>query len=206
MGRQKFYLVFVAVCLLLTGCALGEETEPDLVGAYQQVLRGNQTFMYNGEVCYLNEASAGLVEETPIFRQIAVADLDADGMPEVVISIDLENFQDFGFIVLDWHDGMVSGYDFVLRALLRLKTDGTFSYSSGAADNGFGYASFENGIAEIIPIAYSETLFDGSVVGYVDGEAVTEDEFLDAALIQEAKEDVQWFDFDGADLSVIFDQ
>ena len=123
------------------------------------------------------------------FHRFAIADLDADGAAEIVLATDVDD----GYIVLDEQGGRVIAIDMATRALLGLKADGTFSFSSGAADNGFGTASFAGGTAEIFPLAESEMTAAGSVVYRVHGREVSEADFLAAVAAQEDKRDAVWF-------------
>lgn len=196
-------LMILVACTLLTGCVPDKVSNTSASGAYQQVLQGKTKIVYNGSTVELNAVDAGLTGEKLILNQLAVADLDADDVSEVILSVDLASgYEGYGFLVLDWRDGVVYGYDFVYRALMELKADGTFSFSSGAADSGFGYARFGN-TAEIVSMAYSEMLADGNIRYHVNGETVSEDQFAQAVRSQYQKQDAQWYDVSGANLSSI---
>jgi|GEM_PF-6385510 len=72
----------------------------------------------------------------------AVMDLDGDSIPEIILRITMGD-NDVGFEVMHYENGAVYSHELVYRSLMDLKTDGTFSYSSGAADSGFGKLRFE---------------------------------------------------------------
>lgn len=77
--------------------------------------------------------------------------------------------------------------------------DGTFSFSSGAADYGFGKMEFtENGYT-VDKITYSESVYDSSdnqIVSYfVNHESSTKEDFLSANNNQSEKKDATWYDF-----------
>ena len=80
-----------------------------------------------------------------------------------------------------------------------LKQDGTFSFSSGAADSGFGSISFTDKSYKIDEISYSESSYDANneltVSYFVNGQAATEAEFLSAVEKQDGKESILWYDF-----------
>ena len=82
---------------------------------------------------------------------------------------------------------------------MALKNDGTFSFSSGAADNGFGSISFTDKSYKINKIAYSESAYDANneltVSYFVNGQVATEAEFLSAVEKQYGKESILWYDF-----------
>ena len=101
----------------------------------------------------------------------------------------------YGYLVMQRADSTVWGYEFVYRAMLELKEDGTFSYSSGAADSGFGYAKFGSS-ASIVPLAESKS--DGETIRYFKGtEQISEQEFHALFLEQDAKKDAEWFPLGG---------
>lgn len=69
-------------------------------------------------------------------------DLDGDGENEIVLWLQINNISDYGFEILHAQEGAVYGYTLPYRAFMDLKTDGTFSFSSGAADSGIGKLRF----------------------------------------------------------------
>ena len=156
--------------------------------AYRRAMDGEapEPLSYNGQSILDGELRG---PSGAIFHHFAIADLDADGAAEIVLATDVDD----GYIVLDEQGGRVVAIDMATRALLSLKADGTFSFSSGAADNGFGTASFAGGTAELFPLAESEMTDGGSVVYRVHGKEVSEAEYLAAVAGQEDKRDAVWF-------------
>lgn len=69
-------------------------------------------------------------------------DLDGDGENEIVLWLQINGISDYGFEILHAQEGAVYGYTLPYRAFMDLKTDGTFSFSSGAADSGIGKLRF----------------------------------------------------------------
>jgi hypothetical protein len=61
------------------------------------------------------------------FTKFAVADLDKDGIPEVVLWKKVNNNDYFGFMILHEQAGNVYGYSLYYRGFNQLKNDGTFS-------------------------------------------------------------------------------
>jgi len=126
-------------------------------------------------------------------------DLDNDGSPEVIPWLTVNNDDYYGFEVLRYQNGVVYGYTLWYRAFMNLKADGTFSFSSVAADNGFGTVRFTENTYSIDKITYSESSYDSdnnmSVSYFVDHEGATEDEFLAAVNQQSEKADTTWYDF-----------
>lgn len=103
----------------------------------------------------------------------------------------------YGFLVLRvWDSGSVSGYVQTYRSLTGLKSDGTFSYSSGALDHGVARLRFHGSYSELEVLAGSESDGSGHVLRYtVDGQTATAEDFEAALAEQEAKADAVWYDF-----------
>ena len=80
-----------------------------------------------------NQELYGVVFKVTRFTMI---DLDGDQAPEVVLELTVANNPEF-YEVLHDVNGTIYGYNIVYRGLEMLKTDGTFLYSNGAADNGY---------------------------------------------------------------------
>lgn len=128
-----------------------------------------------------------------------LADLDGDGNREGVLRLGLPGGSDetYGFLVLRvWDSGNVSGYVQTYRSLTGLKSDGTFSYSSGALDHGVARLRFQGSYSELEVLAGSESDGSGHVLRYtVDGQTATAEDFEAALAEQEAKADAVWYDF-----------
>ena len=127
-----------------------------------------------------------------------LADLDGDGNREGVLRLGLPGGSEiYGFLVLRvWDSGSVSGYVQTYRSLTGLKSDGTFSYSSGALDHGVARLRFHGSYSELEVLAGSESDGSGHVLRYtVDGQTATADDFEAALAEQEAKADAVWYDF-----------
>lgn len=71
-------------------------------------------------------------------KKFTIIDLDGNGENEIVLWIEVIDGSDFGFEILFYKDQEVCGVTLPYRALLELKTDGTFSYSGGMEDSGIG--------------------------------------------------------------------
>ncbi len=128
-----------------------------------------------------------------------LADLDGDGNREGVLQLGLPGGSDetYGFLVLRvWDSDSVSGYVQTYRGLTGLKSDGTFSYSSGALDHGVARLRFQGSYSELEVLAGSESDGSGHVLRYtVDGQTATAEDFEAALAEQAAKADAVWYDF-----------
>ena len=109
------------------------------------VLESKKTFISEtGKAVYLkdyhindgNAVDPILAEPT----EYTFVDFDADGNDELVVNIS----PDYGcYLVLHYNGQDVFGYEFGVRALQALKTDGSFMGSNGAASNYYCQLSFE---------------------------------------------------------------
>ena len=129
---------------------------------------------------------------------LAAVDLDGDGVRELLLLIETPGTV-YGTKILRYNagDGQIYAYDLWYRAFKDVKTDGTFAYSGGAADNGFGRISFTADGYEVEKITYSESLYPGHEVNcYVNGEPATEQEFIDAFALWQETPGVTWAEYD----------
>lgn len=84
----------------------------------------------------------GAVAEAEVsISSYALADLDGNGIPELLLGIVFNDEFAYGTLVLRYGDG-VTGYEFTYRQLMDIKQDGTFHFSGGAADNGIARLRF----------------------------------------------------------------
>ena len=98
-----------------------------------KMMYDNIVHQWNG---FLNELTYG--NKQTITPQFAVVDLDGDNVLDVVLAI--ENYT--GFVILRYKDGKVYGNIVSYRAMMSLKTDGSFMSSGGASDNSIGKMLF----------------------------------------------------------------
>lgn len=129
--------------------------------------------------------------------RFAVLDLDGDAVPEVVLELTVNDNPEF-YEVLHDMDGTVYGYLIVYRGLENLKADGTFLYSSGAADNGYGKLTFQSDSYVTDTLGYTESNQnngDTTISYFVGQQPVTEDAYQAFATEQNEKEDAVWYEF-----------
>ncbi len=209
-GALLTWLVMMSVFTLIPGCAASTASNsppPALstTSVYESVLQGKRQFfsvdaaqhLHISQLCQALSADGSV--ETRVTK-LAVVDLDSDETPEVVLGLAVNNNEDFGFEVLHYQDGVVYGYALPYRALMNLKADGTFSFSSGAADNGFGTLEFTDNGYTVHKATYCESGYSSpqeqTVSYFVDGQDATEEDFLSAIARQDQKADVLWHDLE----------
>lgn len=148
-----------------------------------EVLAGTSTFFSHSygksqtiaEYCSTFGAESGITVE--ITKYTAV-DLDQDNVPEVVLWITVNEYSDYGTVVLRYQNGEVEEYTFAYRQMFDLKQDGTFS-CSGSEFDGIASLTFHEGDWN-----YKE----------ITGQQ------------QDAKESVEWFDYPSEDYSELFNR
>ena len=177
------------------------------LSAYKSVMQNNAAFFSadDNQNMYLDQLADSFAEDAgePLaFTKFAVVDLDHDGIPEVILWETVNGVVDYGFEVLHYQDGVVYGYSFVYRALMQLKVDGTFSFSSGAADSGFGTVKFNKDAYTIDEVTYSQSSNDSNnnfiVTYFVNHSPATANDFNLAVDNQGKKNDVAWYGFTDA--------
>ena len=113
----------------------------------------------------------------------------------------------YGFEVLRrQQNGQIYGYTLPYRSFMELKQDGTFSFSSGAADSGFGTLSFSDKAYTVNEMTYSQSAYDANneltVSYFVNSQAASEAEYLAAVEKQNGKESVSWYDFSDKNIAL----
>lgn len=181
--------------------------------AYKAVLQGDATFFSvdAGETLSIGEL-AKAVGDMPDGTNVTATgftalDLDGDGMREVILQL----ADHYGSIVLRYgDDSIVYGYTLYYRAFMGIKTDGTASFSSGAAENGFGTLQFVENACSLVSTTYSTASYDGGnnlhVAYTVDNKPATEAEFLSAIDAQNKKEDAVWYAFTPENIETVISE
>ncbi|MBQ8248345.1 MAG: hypothetical protein IJY93_00480, partial [Clostridia bacterium] len=105
-------------------------------------------------------------------------DLDGDRSYEDVLWLKVGSNEYYGFLIVRYTDERAYAYELPYRAFTELKSDGTFSFSSGVADHGIGRISFDGDTYTINKIAYSESDSLTPIISYyIEGESVSKEDF-----------------------------
>ena len=106
------------------------------------------------------------------YTNFCVTDLDADGMPEMILSLS----DDFGFEMLRYEAGTVYGFPFVDRAMEDITLNGHIAGSNGAADNGWYRVRFSRNQYQTANACWQSTNGDQQVYE-VAGKQATKADF-----------------------------
>ena len=124
------------------------------------------------------------------YDSFAVLDVDGDGKLDVVLNVTV-NGEVLGYLVLTSADEVICAYGFYYRAMIGLKEDGSFSFSSSAVESGVAtFYKDENRDAQYNELAESKLDENENVVYFVNGEAADEDAFTAVINAQNEKADV----------------
>ena len=200
-------LLAMLAVLLLAVPALAEEA--DLAERQVAANVAYARVLLDGEAYIPMTEDARMPAEWKAVR-FTVLDMDGDGVTEVVV--ELAEWE--AFVVLTWGGGSdVHGGEIVYRGLMNLKDDGTFTFSSGAMDNGVAEMSFRSGGTDelhmgYLPLAESRMEEDGSVTYWLDGGAESTDEAGYEAVIaqQDAKLNALWYDYTEENVRMLLGQ
>ncbi|HJC46647.1 MAG TPA: hypothetical protein IAA04_01190 [Candidatus Lachnoclostridium pullistercoris] len=180
---------------------------------YKFILLGKSNFICTdlaNESLNISEISKAVAADDSVAVSAAkftILDIDGDGEDEAVLWLQINNISDYGFEILHYQNGETYGYTLQYRAFMNLKTDGTFSFSSGAADSGIGKMTFSETGYSINPQAYSQSGYDTNnefyVQYFINNESCSEDEFNDIFNEQEQKADAEWHDLSENNINAI---
>ena len=144
----------------------------------------------NGKAVFLKDyiIAEGKIIDTIIAEpyEYAYVDFDADGKPEMVINIS----RYIGYnLVLHYNGKNVYGYEFDIRGLNQIKTDGSFVSSGGADSNYYCRLSFENNKVNIKYEAIKDSL---SGIFELNGKKVSIQEINEYINKRKLKENINW--------------
>lgn len=208
MNMKKFLAIMMALSMMLCAFAVAETASPvagtvaspvaDMVGdpadlpAIAAVLNGGSEVYVPSDKTNktLQDALNHEFTEGAGYDSFAVLDVDGDGKLDVVLNVTV-NGEVLGYLVLTSADEVICAYGFYYRAMIGLKEDGSFSFSSSAAESGVAtFYKDENRDAQYNELAESKLDENENVVYFVNGEAADEDAFTAVINAQNEKADV----------------
>ena len=133
-----------------------------------------------------------------------VLDLDGDGTEEAVLQITDAANDMGGYLVLRCQEEMVLGYPSGWRTFWDLKTDGTFFYSqAGGSEDGLASIRFTEDGLVLDKYLYGTGDWFRFYDFYLDGQAISKEEYDLALLEQDEKPDAQWYAFTQEELQQV---
>ncbi len=178
--------------------------------AYKAVLQNKAEFFStdNKKKIYLNDflTNKELYGTTFKVARFSMLDMDGDKVPETVLELSVGDEPEF-YEVLHSIDGAVYGYLVVYRGLEDLKEDGTFRFSNGAADNGFGKMKFDynNYKTEILGCSKSSQGDTSLTISYfINNKPVTKESFDSFTKEQSRKKEAVWHQFSQKNIEAEF--
>ena len=156
---MKKLISIVLVCAIVLAMGACSSKKDDSKGLLTAVLNNEKTFITEkGEAVLLKNYAVGNGElATPLYAkptEYVFVDFDEDETNEMVINISA----DYGaYLVLHCNGLDVYGYEFGVRALQALKTDGSFMGSNGAASNYYCRLTFEDNKANVTYTAIKDS-------------------------------------------------
>lgn len=205
----------IALCgcisLLLCGTsALAEEAEPtaaaavtaqEAMAAYEAVLLDDQPYVQTGDGVGETAFSAQPVlwygyelGGAYTFSRFCVTDLDADGLPEIILDLpDAEGYT-FGYELLRYEAGTVYGFAFGLRGMEEITREGDIATSDGAADNGWYTLRFAADRFEYVETCRMQSTGDTEQY-FIGDDEVTREEYLAYDEQIRAKARPVWLEF-----------
>ena len=184
------------------------------VNNYRSVLLGKSNFIctdLENKSLNISEIGQAITADDSAAVSVvkfAVIDLDDDGEDETVLWLQ-NGMYDCGFEILHEQNGEIFGYTLWYRAFMELKADGTFMFSSGAADSGIGKMSFSETGYSINSQADSQSGYNSenelTVEYFINNEPCSEDEFYDRISAQEQKANAEWYDLSEDNVNAVLE-
>ena len=185
----------------------GEDTNTQIssdhsvLETYNAVLQNKSEFFSTDSKknLYLNDFLTNQEIYGTIFKvtHFTVFDMDGDKVPEVILELSVAGEPQF-YEILHNMDDVVYGYLVGYRSLEGLKTDGTFGFSSGAADSGWGKLRFESDAVTTDILGYSQSSqsdTDLTISYFINNQSVSKESFDSFTNKQTEKKDAVWYEF-----------
>ena len=189
MKKRCLLLVYIfTMIVLIVGCENNKQTLTEL--SITDIINNKITFITeNGNSVYLKDYRLpNLYEDLYLIPEKYVfVDLDGDNVQELVLYV-----PNVGrYIVLNRKKKDIYAFEFVERALISLKIDGSFIQSEGAGINSYSRLSFLKNKYEVLEEAYSN---DMDNVYRINGKNVNSEKVKNYSQEFEKIESVNWIE------------
>ncbi len=190
---KKTALFLILIITMLSVCACGKNTgtvkESD-TAKYEltDILNNKISFTdESGKSVYLKNYRSEKYPDLQITpEKYVIIDLDNDGASELVLYAS----PDFGlYLVFHEYNGVIYSFEFVERAMIDLKQDGSFIQSSGAEINSYAILKFDKNTYKITEEAYCD---DDSQTYRIDGKECSLNDINNYITSFNNKTSVEW--------------
>ncbi len=190
---KKTALFLILIITMLSVCACGKNTgtvkESDTAKYELTGILDNKISFTDesGKSVYLKNYRSEKYPDLQITpEKYAIIDLDNDGTNELVLYAS----PDFGlYLVFHEYNGVIYSFEFVERAMIDLKQDGSFIQSSGAEINSYSVLKFDKNTYKIIEEAYCD---DDSQTYRIDGKECSLNDINNYITSFNNKTSVEW--------------
>lgn len=213
---KKFVLlIFLCISLLIVcGCKTQEASQNFQTNEiFQAVLLNNKNFVstdLQNKKLSLKNIKQVVTDEKNISVAVTKFSLINVNQNEkgIALCLQINGGADCSFEIFHCQNGIIYGCTLPYRAFEELKTDGTFLFSSGAADSGIGKIEFVNEKFSVKKLFHSESHYNANneleVLYFAKGAPCSSDEFDRAMRQQQKKSGAKWYDFTPENLNLIF--
>ena len=143
--------------------------DPSSMRVYKEILQDEATFFSMDaqkdiKLSQLNQAVSSDSSVVANVSQFAILNPDGNESFDLVLRLTVNGNEYFGFEILHYQDNAVYGYTRWYRSLMDLKTDGSFLFSGGTADTGYGILQFDGtNLTEIVKTESRSNYDDNNV-------------------------------------------
>lgn len=189
MKKRCLLLVYIfTMIVLIVGCENNKQTLTEL--SITDIINNKITFITeNGNSVYFKDYRLpNLYEDLYLIPEKYVfVDLDGDNVQELVLYV-----PNVGRYIVFYRDKKdIYAFEFVERALISLKIDGSFIQSEGAGINSYSRLSFLKNKYEVLEEAYSN---DMDNVYRINGKNVNSEKVKNYSQEFEKIESVNWIE------------
>jgi hypothetical protein len=187
-----------------------DSSEDAIIQAYKAVLQNKAEYYStdNKKDLYINDflTNQELYKVSFKITHFTVLDMDHDNIPEVVLELTVNgNNYPSMYEILHHTDDKIYGYIQVFKGLELLKTDGTFHYSNGVFDNGYGQMTFSSDSFSTNILGNVTPNQDATGISsyLINNNSVSEAAYKSFLNDQSEKKDVDWYEFSQENITAI---
>lgn len=151
---KQLKLIFCIISIIVCTVASVNAEQSRDYKSYEAVIQNNKKVFIDGNQKTLDEYLSELDDKIAL-THFTLIDMDNDNVNELILEYGNEYYT-VVYLVLHGFMDSVYMYDFPVRAFNTLRIDGTFEYSSGAADSGIGCLDFTGEEGVLKPLVFTK--------------------------------------------------